>query len=111
MRTGAALAAVGVMLACAGPASASVARVRHDPCVPGPHGVDCVLGPADVLEYFAGPGEQNALSVTRGGGALVVSDPGATVQAQGGCTQVDAHTARCTASAVEVHTGDGADRV
>src|SRR4051812_6800368 len=111
MRTLATLAAVGVALACAAPAAGSVARVRHDPCVPGPHGVDCVLGPANVLEYLSGPGEQNQLTVTPSGGGLVVTDPGANVQAQSGCTQVDAHSARCPASRAEIHTGDCDDSV
>src|SRR3954470_13636955 len=103
------LVALGLVLIGACPASASVVRVRQDPCFPDPHGLGC-NGPTNpVLEDVAGPGEHNTLTIAPNGGALVVTDSGASVQAQAGCTQVDSHNARCPAPVVDVRTGDGAD--
>src|SRR4051812_35158379 len=111
MRAAITLAMLATGLLCAAPAAGSVARVREDPCFPDPHGMGCDTGGPLVLEYQAGPGEQNAVTLTASLGSLVVTDPAASVQAQTGCTQVDAHTAPCPASRAEIHTGDGADRL
>src|SRR4051794_30563055 len=51
------------------------------------------------LVYDAAPGEANVLTVSysRFGDIATVTDPGATIDPDAGCTAVDAHTATCEA--------------
>src|SRR3954451_22418814 len=110
MRVWGAVLVVGAGLMAASPAGASVARVQHHGAIVGPHGM-VVVGPSDTLEYLAGAGESNGLSVVSGPSGLVVTDAGANVQAQAGCTQLDQHSARCVAGYGDVRMADGDDRV
>src|SRR3954447_17416781 len=110
MRVWGAAVVVGAGLMAASPAGASVARVQHHGAVIGPHGM-VVVGPSDTLDYLAGAGESNGLSVVSGPSGLLVTDTGANVQAQAGCTQLDQHSARCGAGYADVRTGDGDDHV
>src|SRR4029079_11450764 len=66
----------------------------------GPAAVSIVTG--NEIDYFAGDGEQNALTVTLTGATYTYSDPGATIAASGGCALVggDPHTASCPAANV-----------
>jgi hypothetical protein len=88
MRLG--LAVLALVLALASAASASTVSVVPEK---GPV-------PFATLRYEAAPGEINAVVVTFPGvdavsDSATVTDPGATITAGTGCTQVDAHTATC----------------
>src|SRR3954468_5291822 len=110
MRVWGAVAALIAALMAAAPAGASVARVQQRPPILDPHGME--VAPAGAtLEYLASAGESNAVSIARGPSGLLVTDAGANVQAQTGCTQIDRHSARCAAGDADVRTGDGDDRV
>ena len=74
----------------------------------------------DQARFVGGPGEANRVTVTYvalpngvSGQMLRFEDRGATLQAGGGCSQVDEHTADCTGYALQVNvsTGDGDDTV
>jgi hypothetical protein len=68
------------------------------------------------VTYDAAASEVNTPTITRDGGAIVVSDPAAVLGPGGTCATVDTHTIRCpdgTAPSatvtVTVNLGDGAD--
>ena len=67
--------------------------------------------------YVAAPGEVNDVVVAHvDAHTITVRDPGATIEASGGCTSVDAHNARCVSSGppltvARVETGDMNDRI
>lgn len=74
------------------------------------------FGDRSSVIYYAGPGEQNDLAIAFADGQYVLTDPGATIEARGGCQVVDseAHKATCPAHGsvgAEVSTGDEADRI
>jgi hypothetical protein len=48
-----------------------------------------------VLRFDGDSGERNRVLVRRDGGALSITDAGATLRPGGGCVASDAHTARC----------------
>ncbi|HEX6460691.1 MAG TPA: calcium-binding protein [Thermoleophilaceae bacterium] len=67
-----------------------------------------------ALRYVAGRGETNVVDVTKSRGVLHVTDPGAAISANQGCTRVGPHYATCRAagvSSVFVDAGDGNDSV
>lgn len=56
---------------------------------------------SSALYYVAGPGEANSLTVSSTTTSYAISDPGATITAQYGCTVTDAHHASCPAQSVK----------
>jgi Ca2+-binding RTX toxin-like protein len=94
-----AVLALGLFLALATPARAATAEVdvgyECDPETPcDRYGGGWVWA---IVNYVAAPGEENRLSVASNGQALILTDPGATINARALCVSIDAHTASCDA--------------
>jgi hypothetical protein len=90
---------VSVLLLCAAAPAASASSVRLS---------------GGTLVYDAAPGETNLMDVTRAGGVLRITDPGATIDAHVGCQRRGPHFATCRGAGVDaifVNAGDGDDSV
>lgn len=59
---------------------------------------------AQILVYRAAPGEVNDVVVRGDGDAIVLTDAGATITPQDGCTSVTPNQVRCTATAMQLAT-------
>jgi Ca2+-binding RTX toxin-like protein len=94
----AAMAAAGLMTACATSAQAATVAVS-----------------GDTITYQAGAGEANALTVTGFAPSAVFADTGATIQPGPGCQAQTGGAVACTAgpgaAQLQVFTGDRGDRV
>src|SRR5215211_783947 len=96
-----AVAAFALTVAAAPAARASTVSVRNGTFT----GSDGDTRLRSVLSYKASPGEENELTLTTlnatssNEAPFLVSDPGAPIQPGSGCTPVNTHVARCTASA------------
>src|SRR3712207_32084 len=68
-----------------------------------------------VLVYTAGDGEANRLQVHEAGGSIVLTDPGADIDAENGCTPAGPHAVTCTGEfslfGVRADLGDLGDTV
>jgi hypothetical protein len=54
-----------------------------------------------TVYYVAGTGEANSVTVSLGSGSYAISDPGATINAQTGCSLTDSHHASCAVTGVK----------
>lgn len=94
--------------AVAAPATAHGATVRGAEYFQCDGPVDCRYGGTNALrvDFAAAPGEANAVTITERDEIRVV-DRGAPLRAEGLCTQVDEHEARCPSShLVRLELGD-----
>jgi Ca2+-binding RTX toxin-like protein len=107
-----ALAALVAALAGSAPASAGTVR-SFDRYRVNERG-DSVLDDR-LVSFEGGAGENNVLSVSREGDAVVLVDAGAPLRAADGCVSSDEHTARCQITfktyLMVIRAGDGDDRV
>jgi Ca2+-binding RTX toxin-like protein len=68
-------------------------------------------GTFTVVTYTAFGGETNDVTVTQGGSAIFIRDPGAVIEAGFGCSNIDERQVTCAAEEAKVFVGDMADRV
>jgi Ca2+-binding RTX toxin-like protein len=91
------------------PAAAQASTARIDTETVSDGCFECeTLTLAQILVYRAAPGEVNDVTVRGDGKAIVLTDAGATITPQDGCTLVDPHQVRCTATAAQLASTDGA---
>jgi Ca2+-binding RTX toxin-like protein len=97
------LLGAGTGLYGAGPADAATAFVGPSPAFPD----------AAVVQYVAGPGEANHITVNQvfPPSGFEITDTGATISVGAGCVSISPNTARCSYPdcAVTFNLGDGAD--
>ncbi len=94
---------VALLAVLAGIAAAPTAATAATARIDGEHLEDCCGSTfVQTLVYTAAPGERNDIAVRRDGVAMVLSDAGATITPGEGCTAVDPHQVRCTATARQI---------
>src|SRR5689334_12501510 len=90
------------------PAAAATAPGCYGDCQPG------VVRSAGVLKYDAPVGLNDQITVSVNGGSLVLDDPAANLIVGTGCTLVNPHQARCSATNVHsmvIRALDGNDTI
>jgi hypothetical protein len=98
------LAAIFVVLAAPGTASAATVRVV-------PLGCDRSGYCSSEVRFVAPPGEVNDVSMTVEPDRVLVTDAGAPLSPDRGCRPLDAHAAMCGSGAPDAVLGDGDDRL